>query len=271
MSNFSQEEVDQLVKGGNGVARKRWLAAWTPEDCMIPEAGDEKKIKSFIRSCFVRGQWKELPPTEPLENLVGKDAVQQLRFGKNQTNQSTTSVYSPPPSIIEKPPASTHTLSPGPINQPQSEWDPFGSSNIGSAPVSTLSASTSQPVPVPTNPFSSFTSKPTQTPQSQPEPQQNHSKAPITNPSKSVDVHTLFRSTPTATQPASQVTVVPGVDANSSYYVHPYIYPQVSYAVNPWVQPITVQPQVQPVVQTGPDAFSGLLAGFGSKPTATPW
>jgi len=58
MSNFTQEEIDQLLKGGNSVAKRLWLATWTPDDCPIPEAGDEKRLKLFIKMCFERGQWK---------------------------------------------------------------------------------------------------------------------------------------------------------------------------------------------------------------------
>jgi len=162
-----------------------------------------------------------------------------------------------------------------PTNQ-SSEWDPFGNTSA-SPPVK---APTAEPAVInstsPANPFSSFTTAPAQPPQ-QPinaKPPSN----PLPPPQKHVDVHSLFVSTPVATQPTNppQGTVAqPGfVPMPYPYMVNPHLphgVPQHYLPGYAWQQPpvITVQTQ-PPAVQTGPDAFSGLLAGFGAKPT-TPW
>jgi len=273
MSNFTQAEVDQLVKGGNGVARKTWLATWTPEDCMIPEAGDEKKIKAFIRQCFVRGQWSEskLPTTEPLENLVGKDAVQSLRIG---TKAEPTYMGKAAHLAVQTKPQ-TFPDDPFEVESTQSEWDPFNDGNTTVSPPVTTPAHTPEPAkPTPANPFSSFKTVPPQ----QPIPEQPTNTKPPSNPlppQKPVDVHSLFVSTPVATQPPAPVTVIQPsfVPVTFPFMVNPNPHgvPQTFIPAYGWPQPpvITV-PSQPPAVQTGPDAFSGLLAGFGSKPTA-PW
>jgi len=268
------------MKGGNGVARKSWLATWTPEDCMIPGAGDEKRIKAFIRQCFVRGQWSEnkIPASEPLENLVGKDAVQNLRIGKTATFTGLE------PTFMGKQPWAypTEQTKPQTFTEPfevqtnqSSEWDPFGSTSAHS--VTPTPEPTAPKSTTPANPFSSFSTAPAQqpTPQ-QPTPQPNNK--PPSNPlppqQRPVDVHSLFVSTPVTTQPTAPVTVQPGyVPMTYPYVVNPNFpgVPQPYLTTYAWPQSpvITVQTQ-PPAVQTGPDAFSGLLAGFGAKPT-TPW
>jgi hypothetical protein len=274
MSLFTQEEVDQLVKGGNGVAKKLWLSSWTAEDFPIPEPGDEKRIKLFIKHCFERAQWKELPTTEPLENLVGKDIVQNLRFGKK-----------PSTSVPPKPTGNLHNHHvPKPLPEPTFEpfvgnsdhhtstdavWDPFGPSPSKPATHSTLPPITpaqppsSNPVPTPGinhNPFSAFTPPPTQ-------PSNNNNT--IQPHKAAVDPHTLFVSTPTTVQVIQPINQPPyGVSPYPYTGPPPAVYPNHPYPghiLNPWVQPIAVQPQVT-AVQTGPDAFSGLLPGF-TKPS----
>jgi len=268
MSNFSQEEVDQLVKGGNGVAKKIWMATWVEDDYPIPDVGDEKRIKGFIKFCFERGGWKELPLTEPLENLVGKDTVKNLnlRIAKNQPAQQPQ-VQNPPIPTLTHPPIQNQqqeffepfvnpTTTPGQTN----EWDPFGS------PITpTPNPAASLPGNVNHNPFSGFSTQPVQPP-TMPMPMPPSPTNPMSTlqPQKHVvDPRTLFISTPTTVQPPNAVPT-------PLHYVSPYPYgvPPAVYQpyVNPWVQPITVKPQVQ-VVQTGPDAFSGLMGGFGGKPS----
>jgi len=277
MSNFTQEEVDQLVKGGNGVAKKLWLSSWTSEDCSIPDPGDEKRIKMFIKLCFERAQWKELPTSEPLENLVGKDVVKNLKFGKN--NPSTSKDPPPKPTLpVTNPLPKPEEPEFEPFgSQPigSNVWDPFGSTN--NAPVKQPSprvnvpngAPPNGPNPTPStganhNPFSAFTApQPTQ-------PFPNNSTT-ISNPSLQphlpVDPHTLFVSISSPVQPTQPVTHPYVIVSNP--YAGPAVYPNQPYppyGINHWVQPITVKPQV-PAVQTGPDAFSGLLPGF-TKTTA---
>jgi len=285
MSLFTQEEIDQLMKGGNGVAKKIWLHSWTSEEFPIPDHCDEKKINTFIRLCFERAQWKELPTSEPLENLVGKDIVQNLNFTKN--HKTNPQLQQPPPPQVPKhtaqpinpqpkQPTTRFEPSAGHVSRSESsQWDPFGQSNaVVNAGVGSPLIQPSPPGPAPVhgvlpsgpghNPFSAFTF-PTTSPENN-----NNNNTIFPNPTTTpVDPHTLFKSTPVTTQPTVAQPYYPGTPITDSSVV--YSYRIVSpYGVNPsWVPPITVQPQVT-VTQTGPDAFSGLLPGFSTKsPSST--
>jgi len=242
---------------------------------MIPEAGDEKRIKAFIRQCFVRGQWSEnkLPTSEPLENLVGKDAVQNLRIGKAEPTYMGRHAHERPNLIPQTKPQTV--ADPFVVQSNQSEWDPFGNTKV-SPPVTAPTPEPAKPTPPPANPFSSFTTAPPQ----QPTPQQPTNTKPPSNPlpsqQKPLDVHSLFVSTPVATQPYPGPSVTGYVPVTYPYVVNPNlpnggVVPPTYIHAYAWPHaPVITVPTQPPAVQTGPDAFSGLLAGFGAKPTS-PW
>jgi len=213
---------------------------------------------------------------------VGKDIVQNLNFTKNhKTNPHQQPSQVPPPKLTAQPinpqpkqPTTTpKRFEPftGHVSHSESnQWDPFGQSNAANGVGSLIISSPPGPTPghgVPPsggpghNPFSAFTIPPS--------PDNNNTifPNPTTITTGPVDPHTLFKSTPVTTQPTVAQPYYPGTPYTDSSVV--YSYRIVSpYGSNPWVQPITVQPQVT-VTQTGPDAFSGLLPGFSTKPSST--
>jgi len=85
MCNFTDEEVNAMKTGGNGLAREIWLARWSPQKLPIPNPGDEAAILRFMKLVFVKQAFKsgeELPHTVPIEKIMGKEKLPPLEVGK---------------------------------------------------------------------------------------------------------------------------------------------------------------------------------------------
>jgi len=57
LSTFSLEEVKALKDGGNEACAAVYLARWEPRDYAEPQAGDEHRIRDWIRHKYVERRW----------------------------------------------------------------------------------------------------------------------------------------------------------------------------------------------------------------------
>jgi len=58
MAEFTTDEVKAMRAGGNEVARRKWMAGWTPSDMEEPPAGSHRgEIKLFLEEKYVRERW----------------------------------------------------------------------------------------------------------------------------------------------------------------------------------------------------------------------
>jgi len=145
MSNFTKEEVEDLKNGGNAVARNTWLATWNHEDFSIPEHGQEKRINTFIKTCFVNGYWKAKPGgagAPPATGQSGRPQNSTAQIRPRQSSQSSQPQHAPIAHPVSSAPI--HMPTPTPTPTPPL-FDPF-------AP--TL------PTPVPSTPAPSIVPKP---------------------------------------------------------------------------------------------------------------
>ncbi|KAJ5066418.1 hypothetical protein M0811_13616 [Anaeramoeba ignava] len=76
VSTFSSEELNQLIQGGNGVDKIKYLANWTEEKFPFPKAGDRKKIEQFIQLKYIEKLWyknfeeDDFPPIQKVEDVM---------------------------------------------------------------------------------------------------------------------------------------------------------------------------------------------------------
>jgi hypothetical protein len=57
MTTFKPEEIKNLQQGGNAVARRKWLARWSPEDFPEPDPSDAQRVKAFMKLKYIDKRW----------------------------------------------------------------------------------------------------------------------------------------------------------------------------------------------------------------------
>jgi Putative GTPase activating protein for Arf len=70
MSNFTTEEAEFMHSHGNKVAKRSWLATWSPETCPAPDAADVKRLKDFMRRKYVVKECVAVVPLRPMFAIV---------------------------------------------------------------------------------------------------------------------------------------------------------------------------------------------------------
>lgn len=57
MAKFENAEIEALKVGGNEVAKRIWMARWTPSDFPIPDDSDPAKLREFLRLKYKEKRW----------------------------------------------------------------------------------------------------------------------------------------------------------------------------------------------------------------------
>jgi len=57
LSTFTLDEVKALKDGGNEACAALYLAHWDPRDYAEPEAGQEQRIRDWIRQKYIEKRW----------------------------------------------------------------------------------------------------------------------------------------------------------------------------------------------------------------------
>jgi len=83
---WSQEECDEIKKGGNRRAHKKWLTNWDLEIFARPASDDVDRIKDFIRKAFIIKCWQK-QPKKPFSSALVPPAVK----APQQANAEQTS------------------------------------------------------------------------------------------------------------------------------------------------------------------------------------
>jgi hypothetical protein len=62
MSVFTEDEVNELSKGGNDAFNKVYLAKLNTREYILPNGSDENKLKDFIKQKYVEKRWHQNNP-----------------------------------------------------------------------------------------------------------------------------------------------------------------------------------------------------------------
>ncbi len=64
-SEFTEAEVEAIKNGGNDVARRVWLAKWTPQDYAQPDPSQPPRVREFMRLKYMEKRWYRDPNEKP--------------------------------------------------------------------------------------------------------------------------------------------------------------------------------------------------------------
>ena len=96
MSKFTMEQVKELDKGGNKVARKVYMAKWNPSDFPEPESNNKAQIREFIKKKYIEKAWFKKKKKskdkdkneEPTEDLSKEERRARRRASRKEKSES---------------------------------------------------------------------------------------------------------------------------------------------------------------------------------------
>eukprot|EP01121_Diplochlamys_sp_Union-15-3_P022218 TRINITY_DN938_c0_g1_i1.p1 TRINITY_DN938_c0_g1~~TRINITY_DN938_c0_g1_i1.p1 ORF type:complete len:480 (-),score=112.80 TRINITY_DN938_c0_g1_i1:71-1435(-) len=119
VASFSPQEIESLKKGGNKVAREKWLVNWKPSEFPAPDTSDKRRVKDFIQFVFVQKKWakktskkkksskadngsakkkrssQKAPIVEPLSNILGNNIPPITIDGHSNLEANNTHLIAP--------------------------------------------------------------------------------------------------------------------------------------------------------------------------------
>ena len=123
-STFTPQDVEELKKGGNRVAKKKWLARWKEKSFPLPTSGDVPRIREYMRLKYKDRKWmkkagkkkkkkRQVESSEEEESDLSDDSVstsedeakRRRKKKKKKKARRRTSSLSPAPSRDQKRPA----------------------------------------------------------------------------------------------------------------------------------------------------------------------
>eukprot|EP00759_Apiculatamorpha_spiralis_P008105 PhF_6_TR1506/c0_g1_i1/m.2730/K15044/AGFG1; Arf-GAP domain and FG repeats-containing protein 1 len=136
MSQFTDEEMEGLRKGGNTKAMKSWRGSWNRAVNPMPKEGDEKAMREFIKNTYVDRRWyvtpslveeAPLPPVQKLTTLIGPGAP-PVAVTQTPPQHALQPPAPPPMTIPAAQPVPQAPPVPAPVQQqpPAPPRDPMG-------------------------------------------------------------------------------------------------------------------------------------------------
>eukprot|EP00026_Physarum_polycephalum_P004044 Phypoly_transcript_04061.p1 GENE.Phypoly_transcript_04061~~Phypoly_transcript_04061.p1 ORF type:complete len:662 (+),score=188.83 Phypoly_transcript_04061:146-2131(+) len=91
MTIFKPEEIKNLQQGGNAVARRKWLARWTPEDFPEPDPSDAQRVKAFMKLKYIDKRWYSETGEGPQNHSSSSSSSSNSSISSNYPSSSSSS------------------------------------------------------------------------------------------------------------------------------------------------------------------------------------
>mmetsp|Transcript_5684 Transcript_5684/g.7973 ORF Transcript_5684/g.7973 Transcript_5684/m.7973 type:complete len:520 (-) Transcript_5684:115-1674(-) len=93
MANFSEEEVEELSKGGNSFAKKLWRSRWKDTKNPKPESDDLQGIRDFIRATYIDKRWVRKLESKKKKSSRSKKKKRYVDSDEDEDEEDDDSEY----------------------------------------------------------------------------------------------------------------------------------------------------------------------------------